>query len=73
MYFNDHQPPHFHAYYGDDEALIDIESLEVRRGSIPKRALLLVTEWASQHREELRRDWDLARSGMTPSPIRPLE
>jgi len=73
MYFNDHQPPHFHAYYGDDEALVDIESLEVRRGSLPRRAVGLVAEWASQHREELRRDWELARNGVTPDPISPLE
>lgn len=27
MFFSDHEPPHFHAVYGEDEALIEIETL----------------------------------------------
>ncbi len=73
MFFNDHDPPHFHAVYGDDEAQIDIETLDVRRGHLPRRALGMVIEWASQHRQELRKDWELAREGIQPSPIQPLD
>ena len=73
MFFNDHDPPHFHAVYGDDEAQIDIETLDVRRGQLPRRALGMVIEWAGQHRQELRDDWELAREGVHPSPIQPLE
>ena len=73
IFFNDHQPAHFHAVYGEYEALIEIETLGVYRGEIPRRALALVLEWAALHREELRRGWDLARSGRTPEPIAPLE
>lgn len=73
VYFNDHQPPHFHAVYGDDEVLIEIETLAVYRGGLPRRASALVLEWAALHRDELRRDWTLARSGRTPEPIAPLE
>ncbi len=54
--FNDHDPPHFHALYGEDESLIEIESLAVYRGELPRRALAMVLEWAALHREELRRD-----------------
>jgi hypothetical protein len=73
MFFNDHEPPHFHAVYGDHEAQIDIETLDVRRGQLPRRALGMVIEWASQHRQELRKDWELAREGRQPSPIQPLD
>jgi hypothetical protein len=73
MFFNDHQPAHFHAAYGEHEALIEIETFEVLRGQLPRRALALVLEWATLHREELRRDWVLARSGHTPDPIPPLD
>lgn len=73
IFFNDHQPAHFHAVYGEYEALIEIETFGVYRGEIPRRALALVLEWAGLHREELRRDWDLARSGRPPAPIAPLE
>lgn len=47
MYFNDHPPPHFHARYNEHEAVIAIEPLSVIEGSLPKRALSLVLEWAA--------------------------
>jgi hypothetical protein len=73
IFYNDHHPAHFHAVYGDSEALIGIETLKVLRGELPRRAMALVLEWAALHRAELARDWDLARSGETPEPIDPLE
>ena len=36
FYYNDHVPPHFHAIYAEDEVLIEIDTLEVYRGSLPK-------------------------------------
>lgn len=73
IFYNDHHPPHFHAIYGESEALFAIETLRVLRGELPRRALALVLEWAAVHRAELARDWDLARSGQAPEPIQPLE
>jgi len=73
MYYNDHAPPHFHAIYQGDEAQILIESLEILRGALPRRALALVLEWAALHRSELRQDWEKARLGATLDPIEPLE
>ena len=46
MYYNDHLPPHFHAEYGEFEAVYAIESLELLRGSLPRRAHGMVVEWA---------------------------
>lgn len=73
MFCNDHEPAHFHATYGEFEALININTLEVLRGQLPRRALALVLEWAANHREELKRDWEFARTGNPPLPIEPLE
>ena len=73
MYWNDHEPPHFHALYGEHEALIEIETLSIYRGELPRRALALVLEWAAIYRAELRRDWELARAGKPLEPISPLE
>ena len=56
IFFNDHEPAHFHAVYGDFEALLEIETLAVYRGKLPQRALALVLEWATIHRSELRMD-----------------
>ena len=53
MFFNDHDPPHIHARYGEFEATIEIESLRVIKGELPGRALTLVSEWAALHKAEL--------------------
>ena len=57
MYFNEHNPPHFHAKYNDFRAEIQIESLAVKEGKLPPRILGLVTEWAELHKEELMENW----------------
>ena len=61
MYYNDHLPPHFHAEYGEYEAIYEIDTLDVTRGNLPRRAHALVLEWATLHRNELRDDWERAR------------
>jgi len=73
MFYNDHEPAHFHAFYGEYEALIEIETLEVYRGELPRRALALVLEWAEVHRAELRSDWRRASGGESLAPIAPLD
>ncbi len=73
MFYNDHLPAHFHAEYGGYEALIEIDTLAVYRGELPRRALALVLEWATLYRAELARDWDLAKSGRSPEQITPLD
>ena len=50
MYYNDHNPPHFHAQYGQSRAVIGIADGRVMAGSLPPTALRLVTEWALAHR-----------------------
>lgn len=73
MFYNDHEPPHFHARYGGRTALIAIDTLVVLRGELPPRVLGMVTEWAAAHRSELRADWNRARSNQPLEPISPLE
>jgi hypothetical protein len=73
MFWADHAPPHFHALYAEHEALIDIRTLDVIRGRLPRRALALVLEWAAQHRDELMEDWKLCESNQQPKKIAPLD
>jgi hypothetical protein len=72
MYYEDHGAPHFHAYYGGEEAAIAIETLDVLSGRLARRALALVLEWALEHRPELRENWELARRHEPLEPIAPL-
>ena len=73
MYYNDHRPPHFHAEYGGDLALIDIRTLAVFSGRLPPRVTGLVIEWATLHQQELLADWDRARAREELQKIAPLE
>ncbi len=73
MYYNDHAPPHFHARYGEYEALINLETLEVLEGHLSRRALALTLEWATLHRAELRVNWEKARQGLPLDRIAPLD
>jgi hypothetical protein len=72
MYFADHAPPHFHAEYAEHEARVAIDSLAVLSGSLPARAMGLVVEWATLHREELQACWDRARQLQPLERIAPL-
>ncbi len=73
MYWKDHNPPHFHALYGSEEVLITLQTLEILEGSLSRRALALVLEWASFHRQKLMEAWSLCSSNQTTRPIAPLE
>lgn len=71
--YNDHPPPHFHVRYGDNKALISIQTLTLIEGKLPPRVLGLVTEWAALHRGELADGWNLARQDAPLNKIEPLE
>ncbi len=73
MYYDDHAPPHFHAYYQEHAVVILIETLAVRDGQLPRRAMAMVLEWAVIHRAELMTDWNLAAEHRPLNKIAPLE
>ena len=73
MFFNEHAPPHFHVQYAECTAEIEIETLRTIRGTLPRRALALVLEWAAIHREQLLTNWEHCRKHEQPLQIEPLE
>ena len=73
MYFDEHNPPHFHVRYGEDRAVISINDLKLMEGKFPKRALALVLEWANEHRDELLKNWNSLETTGEYSKIAPLE
>jgi Domain of unknown function (DUF4160) len=72
MFWQEHPPLPFHALYAEHEALIDFRTLDVIEGSLPRRALALVLEWARTHRAELMEDWNLWRQRQPRNTIEPL-
>lgn len=73
MFFDDHNPPHFHAEYCGDVALIEISNLSVFSGRLPPRVMGLVIEWATIHQQELFGDWERALAQQELLKIAPLE
>lgn len=73
MFYDDHATPHFHARYGDDEALIRISPVGLLEGHLPPRALSLVVEWAEIHKKQLIEDWNYASNHKKLQKIPPLQ
>ena len=73
MFYNEHRPPHFHAKYGEHQITVNIETGEIMEGYLPRRALGLVREWRSNHKNDLLEDWRLAEGRKALKKIAPLE
>ena len=58
MFFNEHNPPHFHVKYEEYKAEITIKD-GIVTGKLPRRALNLVFEWLDLHRDELLENWNV--------------
>ena len=71
MNYNDHNPPHFHAWYGEFKITVTIEN-GIVEGKMPKRALNLVFDWLDLHKEELLQNWENARNSKPLNKIEPL-
>lgn len=69
----EHNPPHFHAYYQNYKATIDINTCELKDGKLPSRQMKLVSAWAEIHKEDLLADWELSSKGELPFKIEPLK
>lgn len=72
MYYDDHNPPHFHADYAGRKALVDICDGYVIDGALPSRQLKYVLAWAEMHQDELMQNWELARMAKPLNQIAPL-
>lgn len=83
MVLKDHDPPHFHVYYGTPHrgrgrrgaptAVIDILDPDIIKGKLPSPQRHYVLSWTYLHQSELLAAWDLAKQGQTPRKIAPLK
>lgn len=72
MYFNEHNPPHFHVIYNEYKAVISINDGAIT-GSLPRRALNMVYEWLDIHKDELLHNWEIMKDGIQPHKIEGLK
>ena len=72
MYYDDHNPPHFHLEYAGNKAIIDILNASVMRGALPNKQLKLVLAWCVLHQDELMQNWELSKQSLPLNRINPL-
>jgi hypothetical protein len=72
MYGWDHNPPHFHAIYGEYNATFDIHTLGLTEWKLPPKAMALVVEWATLNQDELYENREKWQHRAAMIPIRPL-
>ena len=71
MYYDDHNPPHFHAFFGEYKATFNFDG-EILSGSMPKQKEKLISAWAVIHKEDLNANWLLAKDSEKLYNINPL-
>lgn len=69
FYNDDHPPPHFHAEYAEFDALIEIGSLEIIVGALPRPQYRKVRAWAETRQQALILAWVTAQSDINPGKI----
>ena len=72
MYIADHNPPHFHIWYDDYKATMNITD-GIVTGSLPRRAIKMVYEWLDLHKEELMENWERLSNRESANKIEPLK
>ena len=73
MFYDDHNPPHFHAEYQGTKAVFDFNGNIIKGKLSSRTAIKLVREWIDLHVDELKTDWELARLGKEIKSIKPLD
>lgn len=71
MLYDDHVPPHFHARYGSDQALVHIDPVRIAEGALPRRQARQVLAWAQRRQRALRENWQLAQQHLPLKRIDP--
>lgn len=72
MYYDDHNPPHFHAEYNGNKIIVDIIKCKAIKGAFPSKQLKLILAWAAIHQDELMQNWELSKDGKPLNRINPL-
>jgi hypothetical protein len=72
MFYDEHNPPHFHARYGEYEVMIDIQTGKPIKGKFPRKQLKFAQDWCNLHKDELLADWQRAQLKMPLETIAPL-
>ena len=73
MYYDEHNPPHFHAEYQGKKAVFDLNGNMTKGDLGSKTARKLVREWVDLHSDEIIQNWELAMNDKELMKIDPLD
>jgi len=73
MFFNEHNPPHFHAEYQGQKGLFDFNGNMIKGHIRSKTAKKLIKEWALMHQTELNKNWKNIENNKQLDKIAPLD
>jgi hypothetical protein len=63
MYWNDHPPAHFHVLAAEYRAVIEVDTLRVIAGGLPRSKVAAVRAWAKGRRVELMKALERVQAG----------
>ena len=69
IYYNDHEPPHFHAFFAGAEARVEVSTGRIMGGELPRSQARLVRTWAMRYNQELLTAWTDVRADRMPERI----
>lgn len=74
MYFapDEHNPPHFHAFYQGKKSTVDISTCEIIQSDMPSKQNKMILAWAELRHDELLANWELCQNQEKPFNIEPL-
>ncbi len=70
LYHGDHNPPHFHAFYGEFEMIVEIKTGKILGGRLPPKGQKLVEEWRKMHIADLGVAWNTVTAMKPPKRIK---
>jgi hypothetical protein len=73
MFFDEHDPPHFHAEYQGNKSVFDFKGNFMKGALNSRTTTRLLREWIDLRLDDLKEDWELARVGKEVKMIAPLE
>jgi hypothetical protein len=73
MFYDEHNPPHFHAEYQGHKAVFDLNGNMTKGDLCSRTARKLVREWVDLHGDEISDNWELAMSDKELNKIDPLD
>ncbi len=73
IYFDDHLPSHFHAEYGEYEAVFSIKDGEIINGKLPNTAKKLVKKWYELQKVNILKTWEQIQNDEVFDKVPPLD